>query len=88
VKQQRAMAKDAHYSDLVEITNSSQKIQEYTYELQNHIKLESLTEDGWVEMECTEAGLKILETVKKEFKVNEITRSLVSDTTLTKGVRG
>jgi hypothetical protein len=57
------------YSDLVQVTNSSHKIQDLIRSLPDHFNIESLPErEGLAQIECSEDGWKVLEKVKEEFK--------------------
>lgn len=79
-------SKDASYSDLVEVTSLSAKVQDQVDKLRNHFNIESLTEDSCMQMPCTDEGIKILDKVREGFKKDFVMSKKVSDRVSIKSV--
>ncbi len=62
-------AKEDDYSDLLQTTRSSGKIQDLVKSVQDHFDIDSLQEqEGLAKIDCPDEVWKVLEKVKEEFK--------------------
>lgn len=67
---------NAGYSDIVEITR---KFQDQVDKLPKHFTIDSLTEDGYANIPCTDEGLEILGNAREGFKEDFVMSKKVSD---------
>ncbi len=60
--------KDNDYSDLVQTSSSSHKVQDLVKKLPDYFDIESVAEDGYTYIPCADEGKSILNKVRDDVK--------------------